>query len=196
MDFATRRGAIIELRRVEEVFNPPGILQIIPTRVHRLIHTDDVGQRHVVTLIGEPYVGGGFQVTQCFSRPFEVRAGDHGHFRGPIADIRAVAGPRGPERLFLVRFAGANPAEIWLRESDMTFVEETPEPEAAVDGDDAPGGAKALAAAEAIAALWPAGYPDGLAAKERYSRVQAWCKDNGRSVPSVRTIQMVIERER
>ena len=43
--------------------------------------------------------------------------------------------------------------------------------------------------------LWPQGIPAGLAAKERNNKIQDWCTGHGRSVPSTRTIQMVMRED-
>ncbi len=61
-------------------------------------------------------------------------------------------------------------------------------PPARTEDDDAPSGAKARAAADAIAALGPL---DGLMAKERHARYQEWCRATDRPVPSVRILQEV-----
>ena len=49
--------------------------------------------------------------------------------------------------------------------------------------------AKRRAVQKAASALWPAGIPDSLTAKERHNKIIEWLRGHGMSVPSQRTIQ-------
>lgn len=201
MEFAHRRGALVDMRAVvEEVYNPPGLLQTIPRPAVRKIHTDSKGQRWIVTQFGVPYLDS-FQVTQSVARKLEVRPGDHASFRALIIEPQIKVGPSGPEPGYLVEFNGANgPQRLWLRDVDMTWLEERPEtaPGTNPEAEEAPGGAKARAVAAAIDTLWPEGIPDGLAGKDRDNCVREWIRAKGLSAPTniARAVQRVLaERE-
>lgn len=58
------------------------------------------------------------------------------------------------------------------------------------EDDDAPGGAKYLAARDAIMANWPDGIR-GVSVKDRNKTVVEWCREHKTSIPSDRTIERV-----
>jgi hypothetical protein len=129
------------MRSLDDVMNPPGLMQIISKEVERRVITDAIGQRFVVTLLGERY-GDSYRVTNVISRPFEVRPGDFGHFRGRIMSVQPLNGQNGsPPRLgYSVEFQGVHDAQVmWQPEESMIVLEEQPDLPDEPDG--LPGGA-------------------------------------------------------
>jgi hypothetical protein len=191
-DFAIRRGATIDMRRIEEM---PGL--IIPTRPEQWVITDACGRelieqrmlveanghKFILTLILEPYDHNRLRMIHSYSRELEVRAGDSGFFRGLILGkerFNTAAGHEGSG--YKVEFeTSTGPIRTCLPEALMTFLEERPDPQIA-DTDDAPGGAKARGVLDAIAALWPDGIIPVIS-KERDNAVRVWLVEHGRSVP-------------
>jgi hypothetical protein len=198
-DHAIKRGAIIDLRKIEEI-----PVLYVPIRIEHHTVLDTTGKELVVqalvaeadgrklyfVLKTEPHDHERRHIIHSSNRPIESRGGDHGYFRDKILEPRVVDTPDGPKKALTVEIMTIDGPKRFSRFEDaMMFLEERPDNGHAAD-DDAPGGAKYLAARDAITALWPDGIPR-IAAKDRNRMVVEWCREHKRSIPGERTIERV-----
>jgi hypothetical protein len=90
-------------------------------------------------------------------------------------------------------------AVLQLRTADVAAIFGSPSKTVGADlppsqAEPAAAGARSRVVSQAVTALWPNGIPDTLTIKERDTRMIAWAREHGLSVPSRRTIQRVLKQ--